>query len=232
MNSKTILIVEDEPKILEVTKSYLENEGFKVLVAITGSDALTVLDNQHVDLILLDLMLPDISGETICKKIRLNSTIPIIMLTAKTDDDSIIKGLMMGADDYITKPFSPRQLVARVITLFRRIDNNSLKNNSNIYFDMGQYSVYFEDNNLQLTKTEFLLFSTLANRSNKIFTREELADQVYNGRYEGYIRSIDSHIKNIRLKISKFTEEDYIKTVRGIGYQFYNMRCKKYENTL
>lgn len=222
MNSKSILIVEDEPKILDFTKSYLENEGYHVITATLGSVALSLLEKNPVDLILLDLMLPDISGETICQKIRLTSSIPIIMVTAKTDDDSIVKGLRLGADDYIVKPFSPRQLVARVKALFRRIDDsfNKCDNNQAISFDHDKYTAYYNNKNLDLTKTEYLILSTLARRNSKIFTREELADQVYNGKYEGYVRSMDSHIKNIRLKISNYTSHDFIKTVRGIGYQF------------
>jgi len=225
MNHKTILLVEDEPKILDFTKSYLENEGFNVLIATTGKIALSLLEENTIDLILLDLMLPDLSGEEICKKTRLTSSVPIIMVTAKGDDESIVEGLKLGADDYVVKPFSPRQLVARVKALFRRVDDSFRDGNDRqmITFNYDQYAVFYKDNNLELTKTEFLILYTLARRSSKIFTREELADQVYNGKYEGYIRSMDSHIKNIRLKISSYTNHDFIKTIRGIGYQFMNL---------
>lgn len=222
MIPKTVLIVEDEPKILEFTESYIKTAGYITLTATTGTEALLLFTSTHIDLVLLDLMLPDMSGENICKKIRETSTIPIIMLTAKTDEKSIIDGLTMGADDYITKPFSPRQLVARVTSLFRRIDieNKDKSQEIMLFINQDNYTVLYDNNDLEFTKTEFLIFNTLASRQLKVFTRDELAAQVFYGNYEGYHRSFDSHIKNIRSKIALFTNHDFIKTVRGIGYKF------------
>ena len=231
MIPKTVLIVEDEPKILEFTESYIKSAGYNTLTATNGNSALSIFLSTHVDLILLDLMLPDISGETICKKIREQSNIPIIMLTAKTDETSIINGLSMGADDYITKPFSPRQLVARVIALFRRIDleNKVIQGKMKLFINQDNYSVLYDNINLAFTKTEFLIFKTLASRQLKVFTRDELLAQVFDGNYEGYNRSLDSHIKNIRNKIAAYTSHDFIKTVRGIGYKFASQELKSHE---
>lgn len=223
MGIRTVLIVEDEPKILEFTESYVRNAGFRVLTARTGTEALTIYEKETVDLVLLDLMLPDISGESICKQIRETSMTPIIMITAKTDEESIISGLSIGADDYIVKPFSPRQVVARILALFRRIETKRCGEEDQaegLWIDYESYSIYYRMSDLKVTKTEFLILSTLAKRATKVFTREEIADQVFDGQYEGYIRSIDSHIKNIRSKIAKYSNHDFISTVRGIGYRF------------
>ena len=215
-----ILIVEDEPKILEVIESYVRNAGYTPLCAETGSVAIDLFNSNPVDLVLLDLMLPDISGENICHHIRKSGNTPIIMITAKTNEESIIAGLEMGADDYITKPFSPRQLIARIHAIFRRVNQvDSINNIKPFTIDKDKYAILLNHQDIGLTFTEFTLFSILLGRPSKIDTRDELAGQLQNGQYGGYIRSIDSHIKNIRNKISNFSSVDYIKTVRGIGYQ-------------
>lgn len=223
--NQTILIVEDEPKIVEFIKSYIENAGYQALVAENGRDALSFFRQSHIDLVLLDLMLPDLSGESICKVIRQESNVPIIMITAKSDESSIIAGLNMGADDYITKPFSPRQLIARIQALFRRShlieDRLTLCVTGPFQISEDDYSILLNGYNLSLTATEYNLFMTLLKRPSKVFTREELATIAFSGTYEGYNRSMDSHIKNIRNKIAKHSTTDYIRTVRGIGYQYY-----------
>lgn len=225
--ARNVLIVEDEPKILEFISSYIAHAGYNPIGATTAKAALDVFYTVDLDLILLDLMLPDMTGESVCATIRETKSTPIIMITAKTDEDSIIAGLEMGADDYITKPFSPRQLIARVKALFRRseIAGNILISSREAQIgpfevDLDQYLITYMNNNLNLTVTEFNLFETLLTRPTKVFTRDELALQIQNGQYEGYNRSIDSHIKNIRSKIADHTDCDYIKTIRGIGYQF------------
>lgn len=238
---RRVLIVEDEPKILEFTQSYISNAGYDTLTAANGTDALKLFESSQVDMVILDLMLPDISGEEVCRKIRLTSDIPIIMLTAKTTEDSIIAGLKMGADDYVTKPFSPRQLAARVDALFRRTAstmahpfNNPSEATVNQPIDEPSRSIVIHSDaytaslfgtDLGLTKTEYMILKTLIARPTKVFTREELAELVFDGRYEGYARSLDSHIKNVRNKVSQVSDHNYISTVRGIGYRYCEMEC-------
>ena len=226
-DSKKILIVEDEIKIVEFIESYLLNSGYEVYKAVTGCDALKIFKDQDIDLVLLDLMLPDISGEQICKEIRNTSKVPIIMLTAKTSEESIINGLDIGADDYITKPFSPRQMIARVNALLRRtteeiINSDILSfNQGNLIINQVDYTVKKAGQNTYLTPSEFKLLITLAKRSQKVFTREELISVAFDDDYLGYDRTIDSHIKNLRAKIEDNPKECiYIVTVRGIGYKF------------
>lgn len=219
--SKNILIIEDEPKILEFITSYVKTANYKPICASNGHDALKSFKSHPIDLVLLDLMLPDITGEKICIQLRQMTDIPIIMITAKSDEESIIRGLEIGADDYITKPFSPRQLIARINALFRRVDQLvTITKIGPFMINDDQYIITLSSHNLDLTSTEFTLFSSLLKRPTKVFTRDELAGKLQNGQYEGYTRSIDSHIKNIRNKIASYTDIDYIKTVRGIGYQF------------
>lgn len=223
MTPKNILIVEDEPKISEFISSYVKHAGYHPITANNGYEALHYFQKEPIDLILLDLMLPDLSGERVCKSVRDKSCVPIIMITAKTDEDSIIAGLQMGADDYITKPFSPRQLVARINALFRRSAMNGMEPSQRIgpfRVIEENYTITYNQHNLPFTATEFQLFSTLIKRPSKVYTRDELASIAFKKDYMGYTRSIDSHIKNIRSKLNLFTSTDYIKTVRGIGYQY------------
>lgn len=226
-DSKRILIVEDEAKIVEFIESYLLNSGYTVYKAFTGREALKIFEQQEIDLILLDLMLPDISGEEVCLEIRKNSGVPIIMLTAKSGDENIIKGLDMGADDYMTKPFSPRQMIARVNAVFRRSapekDTKSILNfhQGDLVIDTANYTVKKSGSITYLTPSEYKILITLAKRPNKVFTREELIDVAFDGDFFGYDRTIDSHIKNLRAKIEDNPKEcAYILTIRGIGYRF------------
>jgi DNA-binding response OmpR family regulator len=225
--SKKILVVEDEEKIVEFIESYLLNSGYEVYKAFNGREALQVFNSQDIDLILLDLMLPDISGEQICKELRKKSMVPIIMLTAKSHEDSILNGFDMGADDYMTKPFSPRQMVARVKALLRRVSEEKPQsdilsfNQGDLRINQIDYTVRKSDKILYLTPSEFKLLMTLAKRPNKVFTREELIYAAFDGDYLGYDRTIDSHIKNLRAKIETDPKEcQYILTIRGIGYKF------------
>lgn len=224
---KKILVVDDEEKIVEFVESYLENSGYIVYKAYNGKDALDIFRREDISLVLLDLMLPDISGESICKEIRKISNVPIIMVTAKIEEDNILEGLEIGADNYIIKPFSPRQLVAKVKAILRRIDGESFNKSSIMSFNKGElvincssYEVIKNNQKLNLTPSEYKILLTLAKRPNKVFTREELIYHAFND-YAGFDRTIDSHIKNLRYKLETDSKKcKYIFTVRGIGYKF------------
>lgn len=227
VNSKRILVVEDEAKIVEFIESYLQSGGYTVYKAFTGREALKLFKQQETDLILLDLMLPDVTGEEICKEIRKSSKVPIIMLTAKSSDENIIHGLDIGADDYMTKPFSPRQMMARVNALFRRVlpqDNNPdilSFGHGDLIIDTASYTVKKSGSVTYLTPSEYKILLTLAKRPNKVFTRDELIHVAFDGDFLGYDRTIDSHVKNLRAKIEENPREStYILTIRGIGYRF------------
>lgn len=224
---KNILIIEDEEKIVEFIESYLINSGYYVYKSFTGLSGLELFYHEDIDLILLDLMLPDLSGEEVCKRIRKTSMVPILMITAKSSEESIINGLNIGADDYLTKPFSPRQMVARVNALLRRTnvdkDYETILsfNHGDLVLHLNEYKAYKKAEAINLTPSEFKILITLQNRPNKVFTREELITLAFDGDYNGYDRTIDSHIKNLRGKIEDDTRElAYIRTIRGVGYQF------------
>lgn len=204
MQNKTVLVVDDEPNILEPVGAYLEKQGYKVLTAERGQDALELVKRGGIDIVLLDLMLPDISGEDICRKIRQTSRLPIIMLTAKVAESSQIEGLQIGADDYITKPFSLKVLAARVEAVLRRLPES-------------QPPELFADK--QLTATERSIVNALSRRPSRIFTRNELISVAFGDGFDGYDRVIDTHIKNLRKKIGS----DIIKTVHGLGYKWGGM---------
>lgn len=216
----TILVIEDEPKIAEVICSYLTNAGFDVISRQTGNEGLEAYSKYCPDLVLLDLMLPDISGEDVCKSIRIASKVPIIMLTAKTDEDAIINGLSIGADDYIVKPFSPRQLVARIETVIRRGGVGD-KTHETIVINYDRREVYVHGTQIALTPIEYKLLTTLMKYQSKTFTREELLHIVFGIDYEGYDRTIDTHIKNLRQKIEIDPKEPrFVVTVHGVGYKY------------
>lgn len=227
-NVKKILVVDDEVKIVEVVKSYLENSGYSVFSAFSGSDALSSFEKINPALIVLDLMLPDISGEEVCKTLRKKSKVPIIMLTAKIEEESILKGLNIGADDYMTKPFSPRQLVARVEAILRRTDNpigSIVKlmsfNNNDLVIDTQKYEVKKNSVIVNLTPNEYKLLLTMIKYPDKTFTRDELVCIVLGEDFDGYDRTIDTHIKNIRQKIESDPKNPkYILTIHGVGYRF------------
>ncbi len=218
-----ILVVEDEEKIADLVKAYLEKEGFDVTVAETGEKAVSLL-KYGFDLIILDLMLPDMDGEEICRNIREDFDIPIIMLTAKSEEDDRIRGLGMGADDYVVKPFSPRELVARVKALLRRVKGTKNKtsfNGSDLVMDPLRFEVRKKDSPVVLTPTEFKLLQCLADHPGQVFTRLQLVNVILGYDFEGYDRTIDAHIKNIRRKIEdRQRDPSYIKTVYGVGYKF------------
>ena len=225
---KKILVVDDEAKIVEVIQSYLENSGFTVCAAFNGKDALTTFDNVDPALVILDLMLPDITGEEICVKLRKRSRVPIIMLTARSDEESILRGLDIGADDYVTKPFSPKQLVARVIALLRRVEDEPMPlsnlisfNNGDLVIDSLRHEVRKNGEILNLTPNEFRILLSMARYPTKVYTREELVTLALGDDYDGYDRTIDTHVKNIRRKIETDPKKpEYLLTVHGIGYRF------------
>ena len=224
MANEKILIVEDEKKISDVVKSYLERDGFTVSVADTGQRALQLI-KENYDLIILDLKLPDIEGETICSSIREFSNTPIIMLTAKGSEDDRVRGLGIGADDYVVKPFSPRELVARVKAHLRRTGKDEKRslsfNRGQLKIDTLSMDVKKEGKPVQLTVTEFKILLSLAEKPQMVFSREHLVNVVQGYDFEGYDRVIDAHIKNIRQKIEDDPQKPlFLKTVYGAGYKF------------
>ena len=229
MDSKIkILVVDDEQKVLNVIEAYLIKEGFEVLTSIDGEDALNIFKNELIHLIILDLMLPKISGEEVCNKIRATSSVPIIMLTAKTQEDNKIEGLAIGADDYITKPFSNRELVSRVKALIRRTyrDTNPLAelliiNKGDLEINIEKMVIKKQGQPIILTSNEFKILIALLTNPGKIFSREQLVNKAFGLDYDGFDRTIDTHIKNIRQKIEDNPKKpNYILSIYGVGYKF------------
>lgn len=225
---KVVLVVDDEPKIAQIVLSYLAQRGYDGVWAPDGHQALALFERHRPALVILDLMLPGMPGEDVCRAIREKSRVPIIMLTAKTAEESILEGLGIGADDYVVKPFSPRQLMARVEAVLRRAPPEDPSPADRLTFQGGdlvidtlRHEVRRGQRPVALTPTEFDLLLTLARRPGRAFTREELILQALGEGYEGFDRVIDSHIKNIRRKL----EDDpraprYIRTIHGVGYSF------------
>jgi DNA-binding response OmpR family regulator len=225
---KKVLVVDDEVKIVDIIKAYLEKSEYEVIVAFNGKDALEIFEKEKPSLIILDLMLPDISGQEVCKILRKKSRVPIIMLTAKVSESDIINGLNIGADGYILKPFRPNELIARVTALLRRTENEVIPlsnimtfNNNDLTIDVKKYEVKKAKKPINLTPKEYKILSTLAKYSTKLFTREELISIVFDDYYDGFDRAIDTHIKNLRQKIENDSRNPiYILTVHGVGYRF------------
>ncbi|PAB58596.1 response regulator transcription factor [Anaeromicrobium sediminis] len=228
MDKKRILVVEDEQKILDVVKAYLKKEGYEVLVATNGERALEIFEEEIIHLVVLDLMLPKTSGEEVCSKIRTTSDIPIIMLTAKNEEDEKIQGLAIGADDYLTKPFSPRELVGRVRALMRRAyrENSPLAdyltfNDGDLEVNIKRFEVKKKGKLVNLTPNEFKLLNVFLSNPGQVFTRDQLLRKAFGLEYDGFDRIIDTHIKNIRHKIEDNKKKPtYIQTVYGVGYKF------------
>lgn len=224
---KTILVVDDEPKITQLVRDYLERAGFAVLVAYDGRKALSLAKTERPDMVVLDLGLPQLDGLDFTREFRRASNAPIIMLTARAEESDKLIGLELGADDYMTKPFSPKELVARVRVVFRRIENTLSANVemirvADLTLDVPRMRVTAEDRAIEeLTPTEFELLATLARQPGRVFTRAQLLDAIHGVAFESYERAIDAHIKNIRRKIElKASEPKYILTVYGVGYKF------------
>ena len=219
-----ILVVDDEKKIVEIVKAYLEKEGFAVIVAYDGKAALEQIHRQSPDLIVLDLMLPEVSGLDVCRTVRKESNVPIIMLTARDETTDKIVGLELGADDYVTKPFDPKELVTRVKTVLRRFEGNKTTKDlltiGNLTIDREKRLVQRDGEAVSLTPIEFDLLKTLAENPGRVYSRMQLLDMIQGDAYEGYERTIDSHIKNLRKKIELDPEHPkYIATVHGVGYK-------------
>ena len=221
-----ILIVEDESAIADVERAYLERDGYSVDIAPDGLKALEMFDKEEYDLLLLDIMLPGLSGSDVCTTIRRKSDIPIIMVTAKSGEEDVISGLDAGADDYIIKPFSPRVLMARIRANLRNTDRSGtgstgiLKIGQDVEIDNDKLTVTKKGKHIPLTKNEFMIFSKMASRPEKTWTRDELIIHALGYEYEGFERSIDSYIKNIRKKLADPEHDNgYIKTVHGFGYR-------------
>jgi len=225
MARSKILLVDDEPKVCELIKAYLVKDGYDVIIAADGKTAIEQAQRHKPDLILLDLNLPELDGLEVCRTIRRQSNVPIIMLTARDEETDKIVGLELGADDYVTKPFSPRELVARVSAVLRRY-REGLKQDKQIVageirLDLEEYKATYSGQPLNLTAAEFKLLSVLASNAGRVYTRLQLMDSAFGESYEGYERTIDAHIKNIRQKISRLAPElsNPLVTVRGVGYK-------------
>ena len=223
---KKILIIDDEISLLEALKDYLKVEGFDVYTSYNGEEGLKLFNIIQPDFVILDLMLPDITGEDICAEIRKKSDVPILMLTAKVEEEDKIYGLTLGADDYMTKPFSSRELAIRIKTILRRtegrkkVDVKSF-NNGDLEIDQLQFIVKKRGEELILTPTEFKILNLLVDNPNRVFSREQLINSALGFEYIGYERTIDTHIKNLRQKIEDDPKNPkYIITLYGIGYKF------------
>jgi len=222
---KRILIVDDEERIVQTVKAYLDQEGFKTYTASDGEEALRAFEEKGPDLIVLDLMLPRLSGIEVTKKIRATSNVPIIMLTAKVSEADRVVGLELGADDYVVKPFSPRELVARVRAVLRRIDGDTGTAerivSGGLDIDLKTREVKMNEVEIELTPTEFDLLAFLAHHPGQVFTRLQLLREVQGYTYDAFARTIDTHVKNLRRKIEEDPKEPhYLLTVHGVGYRF------------
>ena len=216
---KRILVVEDEKDIQNIIKAFLENAEYKVETADDGLDAINLIQKNNYDLILLDIMLPKIDGFTVCEMIRKNSNIPIIILTALTDEESQLKGFDKLADDYITKPFSMPVLLKHIEAIFRRTDNNNETSNilkyKNMILNTENYEVYVDNQKVSLTYREFEILKIFLENQGKVFSRDNILNSIWNYDYFGDDKIVNTHIKNIRKKLGY----EYIETVRGVGYK-------------
>ena len=225
---KHILVVDDEPRIAEIARDYLERAGFRVTTAANGADAISLARTRHPDLIVLDLGLPLVDGLDVTRSLRKESNVPIIMLTARVDESDKLIGLELGADDYVTKPFSPKELVARVRAVFRRIDaalgRGDVKDvirAADVSLDKRKMQAMVGKRAIELTTTEFELLATLASQPGRVFTRAQLLDAIRGEKVDSFDRAIDAHIKNVRRKLEADPRNPrYVLTVHGIGYKF------------
>ncbi len=223
---KTILLVDDEPKIAALARDYLEHAGFAVIVAGDGPGAVVLARSRRPDLVVLDLGLPGLDGLDVARALRRDSDVPIVMLTARTDEADRIAGLELGADDYVTKPFSPRELVARVRAILRRTElATSLADAPirilDVELDPARLRASIAGRPVDLTPTEFTLLSTLARQPGRVFTRSQLLDAIHGLAFEAYERAIDGHVKNLRRKLEADPAHPrYLQTVHGVGYRF------------
>ncbi len=219
----TILIADDNPQITSILVSYCKKEGYETIVAVDGFDTLNKLTSD-VDLVLLDVMMPKLDGFSVCKEIRKDNNVPVIMITARGEDFEKIMGLDIGADDYIVKPFSPLEVMARIKAVLRRLDPGSAKhllNLHNLMIDMRSYGVAIDGEEVSLTRKEIELLYTLANHPNVAYSRDQLLNQVWGFDYYGDSRTVDSHMTRLRSKLDHYKHELWdLKTVWGVGYKF------------
>lgn len=225
-DTRRILLVEDEKTIRDTVAAYLEREGYWVTPAPDGREALEQFSKHRFDLVVLDLMLPEISGEQVCRAIRDASDVPIIMLTAKGELEDRVAGLELGADDYLVKPFSPRELVARVRALLRRAHVGAEPQRDRLVYgpleiDVAGHKAFLNGEELDLTASEFKLLTTLSRYPGRVYSRMELVEKVLGYDFEGYERTIDSHVKNLRAKLDDDPRDPtFVYTVHGVGYRF------------
>lgn len=222
---KQILVVDDEPRIAEICRDYLERAGFKVTVASNGVDAVTLARAKQPDLVVLDLGLPKMDGLDVTRVLRKRSNVPIIMLTARVEESDKLIGLELGADDYLTKPFSPKELVARVRSVFRRVDIGAGQSETiraaNVTLDVPRMQAKVDNRAIELTSTEFELLAMMMRQPGRVFTRGQLLDAVRGEAVESLDRVIDAHIKNLRRKLEPDSRTPrYVLTVYGVGYKF------------
>jgi DNA-binding response OmpR family regulator len=226
METATVLVVDDERKVRELVRQYLERDGYSVLVAESGTQALETTERARPDLLVLDLMLPDLSGEEVARALRCRSDVPIIMLTAKAAEGDRVNGFRLGADDYLTKPFSPRELVARVGAVLRRWrDGNSLEaasfDGGRLTIDRAPREVMLDGAPVELTRSEFDILLALTSRPGRVVSRPELIAKVHGNGFEGCERTIDAHVKNLRRKLGDDPRTPrYVLTVTLVGYKF------------
>jgi DNA-binding response OmpR family regulator len=223
--NELVLVIDDEPKIVKLAQDYLERSNFQVVPAYNGLDALSVFRQKKPNFIILDLGLPGMDGIDVARTIRKESNVPIIILTARSEETDKLIGLELGADDYIVKPFSPKELVARVRAVLRRVENNTSDREvirvSDITLDIPRQKLTVGEKQIELTNTEFQLLTTLMKRPGQIFARAQLMDSIHGVMIESYERAVDSHIKNLRRKIEADPNHPiYILTVYGVGYKF------------
>jgi len=221
----TILIIEDEQELVKVLRAYLEHAGYDVLAAYRGDTGLSTWEHRHPDAVILDLNLPGVDGLDVAKEIRRKNSTPILMLTARVEETDQLIGLELGADDYITKPYSPRLVVARVRALLRRSGTAAEKQRilraADFEIDLAAHTIHRANQNIELTPTEFNLLAVLAEQPGRTYTRLQLLEAGQGSAYIGYERTIDAHIKNLRAKIEPDSKNPiYIETVFGIGYRF------------
>ena len=222
---KTILVVDDEPKIVQLARDYLEHAGYTVVSASDGTEALTRARTDGPDLIVLDLGLPTLDGLDVARALRRDSNVPIVILSGRSDESDKLVGLELGADDYVTKPFSPKELVARVRAVLRRVESpppaSDTIHAADVTLDIPRMRVRAASREVELTATEFQLLVTLAREPGRVFTRSQLLDAVHGVAFESYERAIDAHVKNIRRKLEVDPSEPrYVQTVHGVGYRF------------
>lgn len=224
---QTVLLVDDEQRMLDLIELFLIPQGIKCIKETSGNRAIEILKKEKVNLVLLDVMMPELDGWEVCKRIREFSNIPIIMLTARSDKLDLVKGLNIGADDYISKPFDERELIARVSALLRRFSEVEKDTDANIHYnefilDTEMYSLNYQNLTVNLTLKEFYILKALISRPSKTYTREELLDAAWEYETETDIRTVDSHIRNLRDKLKKagFPTNEFLKTAWGIGYKW------------